>query len=50
VHVIKLIASGTIEEKMNELQDKKRNMIEEIIEEKSSASLTEEDIREILQI
>jgi len=50
VQVIKLIARGTIEEKMNELQDKKRNMIEEIIEEKSSASLTEEDLREILQI
>ncbi|WP_371932035.1 DEAD/DEAH box helicase [Mesobacillus subterraneus] len=50
VQVIKLIARGTIEEKMNELQDKKRNMIEEIIEEKSSVSLTEEDIREILQI
>ena len=50
VQVIKLIARGTIEEKMNELQDKKRNIIEEIIEEKSSASLTEEDIREILQI
>jgi SNF2 family DNA or RNA helicase len=50
VQVIKLIARGTIEEKMNELQDKKRNMIEEIIEEKSPASLTEEDIREILQI
>lgn len=50
VQVIKLIARGTIEEKMNELQDKKRNMIEEIIEEKNSASLTEEDIREILMI
>ncbi|NKE06530.1 DEAD/DEAH box helicase [Mesobacillus selenatarsenatis] len=50
VQVIKLIARGTIEEKMNELQDKKRNIIEEIIEEKKSASLTEEDIREILQI
>ena len=50
VQVIKLIASGTIEEKMNELQDKKRNMIEEIIEEKSSAALTEEDIREILML
>jgi superfamily II DNA or RNA helicase len=50
VQVIKLIARGTIEEKMNELQDKKRNMIEEIIKEKSSAALTEEDIREILQI
>lgn len=50
VQVIKLIARGTIEEKMNELQDRKRNMIEEIIEEKDSAALTEEDIREILMI
>lgn len=50
VQVIKLIARGTIEEKMNELQEKKRNMIEEIIEEKASAALTEEDIREILMI
>jgi SNF2 family DNA or RNA helicase len=50
VQVIKLIARGTIEEKMNELQDRKRNMIEEIIEEKTSAALTEEDIREILMI
>ncbi|MGA9226714.1 MAG: DEAD/DEAH box helicase, partial [Mesobacillus sp.] len=50
VQVIKLIARGTIEEKMNELQDRKRNMIEEIIEEKATATLTEEDIREILMI
>ncbi|WP_079508572.1 DEAD/DEAH box helicase [Mesobacillus jeotgali] len=48
VQVIKLISRGTIEEKMNELQDKKRNMIEEIIEEKPSSALTEEDIRDIL--
>ncbi|TDL30855.1 helicase SNF [Jeotgalibacillus sp. S-D1] len=52
VQVIKLIARGTIEEKMNELQDKKRHLIEELIEsdKKSSSSLTEEDIREILMI
>jgi SNF2 family DNA or RNA helicase len=50
VQVIKLIARGTIEEKMNELQEKKRNMIEEIIEERASTALTEEDIREILMI
>ncbi|WHX42408.1 DEAD/DEAH box helicase [Mesobacillus sp. AQ2] len=50
VQVIKLISKGTIEEKMNELQEKKRNMIEEIIEEKSSVTLTEDDIREILMI
>jgi SNF2 family DNA or RNA helicase len=52
VQVIKLVARGTIEEKMNELQEKKRNLIEEIIDskEKSSSTLTEEDIREILMI
>jgi SNF2 family DNA or RNA helicase len=52
VQVIKLVAHGTIEEKMNELQDKKRHLIEEIIdsEEKIMSTLTEEDIREILMI
>ncbi|MEY2191970.1 SNF2 helicase associated domain-containing protein [Neobacillus sp. BF23-41] len=52
VQVIKLVARGTIEEKMNELQDKKRHLIEEIIDsdEKVMSTLTEEDIREILMI
>ncbi|MBV7506680.1 DEAD/DEAH box helicase [Bacillus sp. sid0103] len=52
VQVIKLVARGTIEEKMNELQDKKRHLIEEIIDsdEKVISTLTEEDIREILMI
>ncbi|MBP2239515.1 SNF2 family DNA or RNA helicase [Cytobacillus eiseniae] len=51
VQVIKLVARGTIEEKMNELQDKKKNIIDEVIESKQgSASLTDEDIREILNI
>ncbi|KON87743.1 helicase SNF [Sporosarcina globispora] len=52
VQVIKLLSRGTIEEKMNELQDKKKNLIEEIIDSNESAagSLTEEDIREILMI
>ena len=52
VQVIKLIARGTIEEKMNELQEKKRNLIADIIEadEKASGALTEEDIREILRV
>jgi len=52
VHVIKLVAKGTIEEKMNELQSKKRNLIAEIVDTDSNAttSLTEEDIREILMI
>ncbi|MDN4526015.1 DEAD/DEAH box helicase [Fictibacillus fluitans] len=50
VQVIKLVARGTIEEKMNELQDKKKNLIEELIGEKPSSSLTEEDIRDLLMI
>ncbi|MDN4074152.1 SNF2 helicase associated domain-containing protein [Fictibacillus terranigra] len=52
VQVIKLVARGTIEEKMNELQERKKDLIGEIIGtgEKSSSSLTEEDIREILML
>ncbi|CAM5223146.1 SNF2 family DNA or RNA helicase OS=Ureibacillus acetophenoni OX=614649 GN=SAMN05877842_11354 PE=4 SV=1 [Ureibacillus acetophenoni] len=52
VQVIKLISRGTIEEKMNELQLKKKNLIADIIEnqENASTALTEDDIREILMI
>lgn len=52
VQVIKLVSRGTIEEKMNELQDKKRHLIGELIdtENKGSTSLTEDDIKEILMI
>ncbi|MGE7781111.1 SNF2 helicase associated domain-containing protein [Peribacillus sp. NPDC097264] len=52
VQVIKLVARGTIEEKMNELQEKKRHLIEEIIDSgnQSASTLTEEDIKEILMI
>lgn len=52
VQVIKLVSRGTIEEKMNELQDKKRHLVEEIIDsdEKIMGTLTEEDIREILMV
>ncbi|MCK1992000.1 DEAD/DEAH box helicase [Peribacillus muralis] len=52
VQVIKLVARGTIEEKMNELQEKKKQLIGEIIDpgEVSSSALTEEDIKEILMI
>ncbi|WP_433742309.1 SNF2 helicase associated domain-containing protein [Falsibacillus pallidus] len=52
VQVIKLVARGTIEEKMNELQEKKKNIIEEIIEQngESAGTLTEKDIMEILNI
>jgi SNF2 family DNA or RNA helicase len=52
VQVIKLVARGTIEEKINELQEKKKNLISEIIDpgEKRGTMLSEEDIREILKI
>ncbi|MCJ8007147.1 SNF2 helicase associated domain-containing protein [Lederbergia wuyishanensis] len=52
VEVIKLVARGTIEEKMNELQEQKRHLIEEVIdsEDKALSTLTEEDIREILMV
>ncbi|MED3655970.1 DEAD/DEAH box helicase [Heyndrickxia sporothermodurans] len=50
VQVVKLVARGTIEEKMNELQERKKNLIGEIIDEKAATSLTEEDIREILLV
>ncbi|MBB4824678.1 superfamily II DNA or RNA helicase [Sporosarcina luteola] len=50
VQVIKLVARGTIEDKMNELQERKRTLIEEIIDSQQNAmaSLTEEDIVELL--
>jgi SNF2 family DNA or RNA helicase len=52
VQVIKLVAHGTIEEKMNELQEQKRHLIKEIIDsdEKMMSTLTEEDLREILMV
>jgi len=52
VQVIKLIARGTIEEKINELQDKKRHLIEEVIDSEDNvlSRLTEDDIREILKL
>ncbi|RTQ89362.1 DEAD/DEAH box helicase [Lysinibacillus telephonicus] len=52
VQVIKLVARGTIEERINALQEKKKNLISDILneEENTSAALTEEDIREILMI
>lgn len=52
VQVIKLVAHGTIEEKMNELQESKKNLIAEVIEpgQEKFSSITEEEIREILMI
>lgn len=52
VQVIKLVAHGTIEEKMHELQEKKKNLIAEIIEpgQGSLSSITEEEIKGILML
>lgn len=52
VQVIRLVAHGTVEDKMFELQQKKKNLVEEVIQagEEASPTLTEQDIREILMI
>ncbi|MGO4889309.1 SNF2 helicase associated domain-containing protein [Anaerobacillus sp. MEB173] len=49
VQVIKLVARGTIEEKMNELQAKKKHLIEEVLESnREIGTLSVEDLKEIL--
>ncbi|MFD2829943.1 DEAD/DEAH box helicase [Corticicoccus populi] len=52
VQVTRLIAQGTIEEKINDLQKQKKEMIDQIIQpgESSLSSMTEDDIRDILSI
>ncbi|QJD87912.1 DEAD/DEAH box helicase [Cohnella herbarum] len=52
VQVIKLVAQGTIEEKMLELQQRKKDLIDEVIQpgETALSTLSEEDIRELLEI
>ncbi|WP_055108779.1 DEAD/DEAH box helicase [Paenibacillus ihumii] len=52
VHVIRLVTQGTVEDKMYELQQKKKNLIDEVIQpgQEALSSLTEEEIREILAI
>ncbi|WP_456275164.1 SNF2 helicase associated domain-containing protein [Bacillus sp. AK128] len=52
VHVIKLVSKGTIEEKINNLQDKKRTLVDEIVQvnHQGLSTLTEEDIRELLMV
>ncbi|MEC5423980.1 SNF2 helicase associated domain-containing protein [Virgibacillus sp. C22-A2] len=52
VQVIKLVSRGTIEEKMNQLQEKKRHLVEEIIDpgRKENSTLTDEDIQELLKL
>ncbi len=52
VQVIRLITQGTVEDKMYELQQKKQNLIEAVIQpgQEALSTLTEQDIREILMI
>lgn len=52
VQVIRLIAEGTIEEKIYELQQKKRELIDQVIQpgETMLSSLSEEDVRQLLNI
>ncbi|SHG26247.1 DEAD/DEAH box helicase [Ornithinibacillus halophilus] len=52
VQVIRMITEGTIEEKIFELQQKKRELIDQVIQpgETMLSSLSEEDVRELLSI
>lgn len=52
VQVIRLITEGSIEEKILELQQRKKDLIEEVIEagENKTIGLPEEDIRELLRV
>jgi SNF2 family DNA or RNA helicase len=52
VQVIRLVAQGTVEDKMYELQQKKKNLIDEVIQpgQEALSALTEQEIREILMI
>ncbi|MDF2857753.1 MAG: helicase [Neobacillus sp.] len=52
VQVIKLVAHGTIEEKMNDLQERKKHLIEEVIQpgQDQLLTFTEQEIREILMM
>ncbi|WNS43492.1 SNF2 helicase associated domain-containing protein [Paenibacillus sp. MMS20-IR301] len=52
VQVIRLVAQGTVEDKMYELQQKKKNLIDEVVQpgQEALSSLSEQDIREILAI
>ncbi|WEG11138.1 DEAD/DEAH box helicase [Pullulanibacillus sp. KACC 23026] len=52
VQVIRLITQGTIEEKIYELQQTKRELIESVVQpgEQALSSLTEQEIRDLLNI
>ncbi|MCZ8512202.1 DEAD/DEAH box helicase [Paenibacillus filicis] len=52
VQVIRLVTQGTVEDKMVELQQRKKHLIDEVIRpgEEALSSLSEQEIREILMI
>ena len=52
VQVIRLITKGTIEEKMYELQEQKRDLIDRVVQanEQGLGALTEDDVRELLTL
>ncbi|MDF2926125.1 MAG: helicase [Paenibacillaceae bacterium] len=52
VQVIRLVAQGTVEDKMYELQQRKKSLIDEVIQpgQESLSTLTEQEIREILSL
>ncbi|RYG72249.1 helicase SNF2 [Lentibacillus lipolyticus] len=52
VQVIRLVTEGTIEEKIYELQQKKRELIDQVIQpgESMLSTLSEEDVRELLNL
>ncbi|WP_028548380.1 DEAD/DEAH box helicase [Paenibacillus sp. UNC451MF] len=52
VQVIRLVSRGTVEDKMYELQQRKKNLIDEVIQpgQESLSTLTEQEIKEILMI
>ncbi|MFB5266683.1 SNF2 helicase associated domain-containing protein [Paenibacillus enshidis] len=52
VQVFRMVAEGTIEEKMLELQQKKKDLIEDVLNSSTgnTSALSEEDIRELLSM
>jgi superfamily II DNA or RNA helicase len=53
VQIIRLVTQGTIEDKMYDLQQRKLNLIDEVVQsggEEAFTSLTEQDVRELLML
>ncbi len=52
VQVIRMVTKGTIEEKIYALQEKKRDLVDQVVQanDEGLATLTEEDVRELLSL